>query len=396
MPLGIIRNDITKMKVDAIVNSTNKKLFGVSGVDGAIHCAAGFKLHEDCKKLGECKSGEAKITKGYNLPCKYVIHTVGPIWNDGNNREEEILISCYKNSLKLAKKYDCKSVAFPLISSGTYGFPKDKALRIAYKTIQEFLMEEDMLVYIVVYDKESVKVALSDVSSSISQYIDDNYVDEHIHYRRDRFYNRNNKRLQKCFNCGYEFESSYDLDYCIICGNSLNSKEQLAYLKYLEGLYQNANFDDIPKNNVKDLKDKSISSDSSNFDTIKYSLSPELVGVVSKLDESFSQALLRMIDERNMKDSDCYKKANVDRRVFSKIRSNENYRPKKHTALAFAIALELNLDETKTFLEKLGYALSRCNKFDLIVSYFIEKQIYDVFEINEALFAFDQQLLGSA
>lgn len=353
MPLQIIRNDITKVKCDAIVNAANNTLLGGGGVDGAIHKAAGRGLLLECMKLGGCKTGQAKITKGYNLPCKYVIHTVGPKWKGGNNGEKDLLISCYKNSLALAKEYQCESVAFPLISAGVYGYPIDEAFKIAVNTTAEFLMKNDMLVYIVVYNKNAVNTG-SKLFADITQYIDDNYVAEHT----DADYER--MRREQC---------SMPLDE-----KAAVPEEDTITFK--------------PKAN----KSKELFSDISLF----FKKDHELEHVIDNMiDESFSQMLLRKIDEKGIKDSECYKKANIDKRLFSKIRSNTNYKPSKPTVLAFCVALELSLGETKEMLMKAGFSLSHSNKFDIIVEYFIKRGNYNIFEINEALFAFDQSLLGS-
>lgn len=331
MPLKIVRNDITKMTVDAIVNAANESLLGGGGVDGAIHYAAGLELLVECKTLGGCKTGKAKITSGYNLPAKYVIHTVGPVYKDGKHGEKALLESCYRESLALAKEHDCETVAFPLISSGVYGYPKDQALKVAIDVISAFLLENDMTVYIVIFDKTAYQIS-EKLFSDIAEYIDDNYVDEHTDYRRESM--RLNMPIQP-----------------IMAEDMCECKAMAAP-------------DDL------DAKLKQI-------------------------DESFSQMLLRKIDEKGMTDSECYKKANIDRKLFSKIRSDVHYKPSKPTAIAFAISLELPLDETEDMLKKAGFALSHSNKFDIIIEYFISKGNYNIFEINEALFAFDQSLLGA-
>lgn len=336
MPLQIIRQDITKMKVDAIVNAANPSLLGGGGVDGCIHRVAGPALLEECKTLGGCETGNAKITGAYNLPCKYVIHTVGPVYCDGQKNERELLKSCYRTSLQLAAANGCESVAFPLISSGIYGYPKAEALKVAMDTISDFLLSCEMLVYIVVYDKDAFAIS-EKLFADIKEFIDDHYVDMYAN-----IYPR--ARMSECFEAKKE------------CYSSAPMKSN--------GLF---------KANTK----------------------MSLEEVVGQVDESFSAMLLRKIDEKGMKDSECYKKANIDRKLFSKIRSDTNYKPSKPTVIAFAIALELSLEETKDMLMKAGFALSHSNKFDLIIEYFITRANYDIFEINQALFAFDQNLLGA-
>ena len=340
MPLEIVRNDITKMQVDAIVNAANESLLGGGGVDGAIHRAAGPALLAECRTLGGCKTGKAKITGGYNLPAKYVIHTVGPIYRDGAHGERALLASCYRESLALAKATGCESVAFPLISSGIYGYPKDKALKVAIDEIGEFLLENDMLVYVVVFDKASFQIG-EKLFASIAAYIDDCYVDEHMERRRERERERRRAERSAAFS---------------VC----NAEESDSFFGSLRAF------------------------DGDDLDTR-----------LKEIDESFSQMLLRKIDEKGLSDAECYKRANVDRKHFSKIRSNPAYRPSKPTALAFAVALELSLAETEELLRKAGYALSHSNKFDIIIEYFISRGSYNIFEINEALFAFDQSLLGA-
>ena len=342
MPLEIIRNDITKMAVDAIVNSAKESLLGGGGVDGCIHRAAGPELLAECRTLGGCKTGDAKITKAYRLPCKYVIHTVGPVWNGGKYGEREQFVSCYRTSLALAKAHGCETVAFPLISSGIFGYPKDQALRVAVDTIGEFLMENDMTVYIVIFDRAAYQIS-GKLFVDIAEYIDDHYVDEHTDSRRERLrrLNRLDSKAMACEDSAPDFMASPCAPMAMnVVGGSLDD-------------------------------------------------------VLDELDVGFSETLLKLIDRTGKKDSEIYKKANVDRKLFSKIRNNPDYKPSKTTAIAFAIALELDLEETKDFIARAGFALSRSSKFDVIIEYFIKQKNYDVFAINEALFAFDQSLLGA-
>lgn len=336
MPLKIIRNDITKMSVDAIVNAANTALKMGGGLCGTVFSAAGVeKLQAECNRIGKCNVGEAVITSGYTLPAKYIIHAVGPIWRGGSSDEAQLLHNCYTKSLTLALQHKCKSIAFPLISSGTYGYPKDQALQIAISAIGEFLLSHEMMVYLVVYDNKSY-VLSEKIFSAIEKYIDDNYVKEHRLSNRRRV-------IEPCESQQHEEILTFD-----VCEPPPASKEKRS-----------------------------------------------LGDVLGQLDESFSEMLLRLIDEKGMTDVDTYKKANIDRKLFSKIRSVKGYNPRKVTAIAFAIALGLNLDETSDLLSKAGYTLSHSNKFDVIIEYFIEEGNYNIYEINEALFAFKQALLGS-
>ena len=332
MPLQIIRQDITKMKVDAIVNTTNEEMVGYSGVDLAVHEGAGPELDRECEKIAPLGLGTAKITKGYNLPAKYVIHTVGPVWQGGGYNEKELLTDCYRNSLNLAKENNCESVAFPLISAGAYGYPKEQAIAIAIDTIKEFLTNNEMLVYLVIFDKSSFYTG-NKMMLDIQQYIDDRYADAHTSLRLER-----SRPLASC---------RVDADYCA------SAPQRMAEFK-----------------------------------------SASLKDFLSLMDESFSQALLRKISESGMSEVECYKKANIDRKLFSKIKNDTGYKPSKPTAIAFAIALGLSLQETKELLEKAGFALSHSSKFDIIIEYFITNNNYDMFDINQALYEFDQPLLG--
>ena len=336
MPLHIIRQDITKLECDAIVNAAKNTLLGGGGVDGAIHKAAGNKLLEECKTLGGCDTGDAKITKGYNLPCKYVIHTVGPIWRGGANGEKALLQSCYKKSLMLAKENGCESVAFPLISSGVYGYPKDKALSVAVETISEFLFDNEMTVYIVVFDKASYQIS-EELFDDVQEYIDDNYVDEN---EERRLHNRP-RRI---------FSSECDFDVGSVC-----LEEKL----------------EVPR---------------------KLDLS--LTDMLANIDDNFAVTLLKLIDLKGITDVECYKKANVSKQTWYKIMNEKDYKPSKNTVISFAIALELSLEETKHLLSTVGFTLSKSSKFDIIIEYFLLNEEYNIFTINETLFKFDQVCLG--
>lgn len=343
MPFTIVRQDIVKMNVDAIVNAANTDLKMGGGVCGAIFKAAGAKqLQADCDRAAPIKTGDAAITPGFDLPCKYVIHAAGPIYRHWNKEQNEAFLrSAYTRSLRLAAENGCESIAFPLISSGIYGYPKSEAFRVATEAIREFLETKDMNVYLAVFDREAFDIS-RELAGRIESYIDENYVDS----RKFGLSRRLNER-NRC--------DSFDDEICF--------SEAPPPMQYIGGAAAPA----------KGLD--------------------ELVG---NLDESFSTTLLRLIDAKGRTDVEVYKRANIDRKLFSKIRAGKGYMPGKRTALALAIALELNLDETDDLLERLGYTLSHSQKFDVIIEYFIVNGQYDIFSINEVLFSYDLPLLGGA
>ncbi len=341
MPLQIIRQDITKMHVDAIVNTTNEKMVGYSGVDFAVHKGAGPALDEECAKIVPLGLGKAKLTKGYNLSAEYIIHTSGPVWQGGLHGESILLKSCYIESLKLAVENNFQSVAFPLISSGAYGYPKDQVLKFAIQTITEFLYTHELMVYLCVFDRSSYEFSRK-LFSEISDYINDEYSEDSVVCSET---------------VALKLKSPLPYDEINDCPVAAIMSAPCAY--------------------SRSVKDKTL------YEYMK------------SMDKTFSHKLFDLIDASGMTDVECYKKANVDKKTFSKIKCNpDTYKPSKQTAVAFAIALHLNLDETQELLATAGMTLSRSFTFDKIIRYFIQKGVYDIYEINEALFEFDQVLLG--
>ena len=337
MPFEIVRNDITNMRVDAIVNTANPRPVIGLGVDSAIHEKAGIELLKARQRIGHIDVGHAAITPAYQLDAKFVIHTVGPVWMGGEEDEEMLLRSCYDTSLQLAVQHKCKSVAFPLISSGNYGFPKDKALRIAIAAFSEFLLEQEMQIYLVVFDRTSFRLS-EQLFRDVDSYIDENYVhavEEEIYAIERETRHRNQRRQRE--------------DVRMSCMAMPCAREPKAL---------------------------------------------SLEDMLRQADAGFTETLLKLIDERGKKDSEIYKKANISKQHFSKIRNNPNYKPTKPTAIALALALELDLEQTRDLIGRAGYALTNSSKFDLIIRYFIEQKNYNVVEINIALYERDQSLLG--
>lgn len=355
MPLHIIQEDITKVKCDAIVNAANNTLLGGGGVDGAIHRAAGPELLAECATLGGCLTGDAKITKGYRLPCPYVIHTVGPIWQGGTHNETALLKSCYNRSLALAEEYGCDTVAFPLISSGAYGYPKAQALTVAVETISEFLFNHEMTVYLVVYERQSYQIA-AELYDDVAAYLDKNLDDDF-------------------FACVEE-----------VCECLSDDAPTLS------APFHRAARARAPLFSRTEPLDEKLSCEEPIFDEQSYR--EDLINLLSHVDDTFAVTLLKLIDAKNMSDVECYKKANVSKQTWYKIMNERCYKPSKNTVLCFAIALELSLEETEHLLSTVGFALSQSNKFDIIVKYFLERGEYNIFTINQTLFEFDEVCLG--
>lgn len=331
MPLTIIREDITRMAVDAIVNAANKELQMGGGVRGAIFKAAGAEaLQAACNKVSPIQMGKAAITPGFSLPAKYVIHAAGPVYRRWDKEKSRALLcSAYQESLRLAEEHGCKSIAFPLISSGIYGYPKDEALEVARTAIEEFLKDHEMEVFLTVFDKSSFQISKA-LLGDVEHYIDQHFVETRQAKQR------------------------------VLLQVEKEALGQALPMMAVAGAAPNQGLDDLVKN----------------------------------LDEPFSDALLKLIDQKGKTDVEVYKRANIDRKLFSKIRTGKGYTPKKPTILALAIALELTLEETDDLLERAGYALSHASKFDVIVEYFIVNKKYNIFEMNEVLFQYDQPLLG--
>lgn len=354
MPFEIVRNDIANMKVGAIVNTANPKPVIGSGTDAGIHEKAGPGLLIARKMIGPIPVGSSRITPGFRLNAKYVIHTVGPVWKDGSHGEEVLLRQCYDSALALAHQKRCESIAFPLISTGNYGFPKDRALQIAIQAFSAFLMEHEMRIYLVVFGRDAYCLS-EKLFSSVSSYIDENYVAA----RERAEYGDNSPR---------RYPSKR---------RSVNTtQEAIRFSRVESDAYENIDH-------------------STAMPALCLPKAASLDEMLAHTDAGFTETLLRLIDQSGKKDSQIYNRANVSRQHFSKIRNNLNYKPTKATALAFAIALELDLEQTKDLIGRAGYALTNSSKFDVIIMYFIGQRNYDMFQINATLFEFDQSLLGA-
>lgn len=519
MPLHIIRNNIVNMECDAIVNTANPYPQIGAGTDSAVYAAAGEKrLLAARQKIGEIAPGMAAVTSGYALKARYIIHTVGPVWEGGENGEEKILRSCYRTSLRIAEAKRCKSVAFPLISSGSYGYPKDAALKTAVEEIRSYLEHSNITVYLVVFGKEAYELS-GKYSDAVEAFIDEHYVKAQIEKeysgqvttafprgnerrRRDNLLaakdtERRRRDKQQADQAAAPGRESAQPDRAADSGSKDNQQvyrtdeseqwdnlwvDYTAESEFLEDqqaeIAAEIDEDSVwePKPPYSDMSDymdvqqsaapgfgasqptapksaapgsttsgvsqqpamlRPAAKESSGF-SFKPTISADkkrkrseeaasfsekkkrseeavsfsdrkkkLEGAVpfgkkkKKLEDSdivlaetFSETLLRLIDEKEMTDVEVYKRANIDRKLFSKIRSRRDYQPGKKTALALAVALRLDLDQTKDLLSRAGYAISPSSKFDLIVEFFIVNEVYDIDTINIALFDHQEQTLG--
>ena len=356
MPFEIVRGDVTALPADAIVNAANPRPVVGYGVDAGIHQKAGPRLLEARRRIGPIPVGSAAVTPGFDLPAKYVIHAVGPVWQGGGRGEEALLRRCYDSALALAAEKGCASVAFPLLSAGNDGFPKAAALRIAVAAFSDFLMDHDMRVILAVFDRDAFALS-GKLFHSVKSYIDEHYI---------------RARLRE----EYDLTGAPpDRDVFLRRMREARRAAALAETSVAAGPPP----DEAPCPTAAPAPTATA---------------PSLEDMLRRTDAGFSETLLRLIDRTGKTDAEIYKRANIDRKLFSKIRGNPAYKPSKPTAVAFAIALELSLDEARDLIGRAGYALTHSSKFDIIVEYFILQGNYDIFELNETLFCFDQPLIG--
>ncbi len=414
MPLHIIREDITRMAVDAIVAAGSARPgthMPTGGVNGSIHKKAGERLLAALRRLGGIKTGAATLTQAYDLPCKYVIHTAGPKWQGGGYGEEVLLRACYREALQLADRKGFTSIAFPLISTGKYGYPKAEAMQAATAEIRQFLNDHDLDVYLVVYDREAFRVS-SELFTGVRQFIDQHYVDQRYVPRNAReddwaqrmapaapapfFPEADSWSMGECGGEADSFASAAPMD-----AGGFDFREDEPFFGEAPEAAPSAPApppEPAPTAAKPSLFRPAAPKAPAPKEAAPMSAAvpPGLAQRLHQLDEGFAGTLLHLIDQKGMKDSACYRKANVDRKLFNKIKNTPGYTPKKSTVMAFCVALELDLHACRELLARAGYAMSHASMFDVIVEYFIVKGVYDVDIINQTLFAYDQDLLGSS
>lgn len=393
MPFTIVRQDITRMNVDAIVNAANPQLAMGGGVCGAIFEAAGpAQLQAACDKVAPIETGGAAITPGFALPAQFVIHAAGPVYYQQDAAESERLLrSAYTESLALAAENDCASIAFPLISSGIFGYPKADALRVATCSIGDFLETHEMDVYLAIYDQAAFELS-EQLLGEVESYIDQNYVDEHFIERSARLSRFARPLRSKAVADKPETAGA-------IPSSDANEAEAIAEEATFDGALSADFLSDFGSSTLADIPVICADAAIAESSMLAFDAAPAPTGldaVIENLDEPFNATLLRLIDAKGKTDVEVYKRANISRKLFSKIRTGKGYTPGKRTIIALAIALELTLEETNDLLERAGYTLSHSQLFDVIVEFFIVRSKYDIFEINEVLFKYDQPLLGAS
>ena len=367
MPFKIVRNDITKMHVDAIVNTANEAPQYSCGVDTAVYHAAGEEeLLAERKKIGWMCEGDVAITPGFKLPAKYIIHAVSPCYKDGTFGEEQLLRGCYSKSLQLAYENKCESIAFPLISTGNFGYPKEEGMRIALDEINTFLMTHDMLVYLVVFDTAATRLGLN-LYPDLEAYIDHNYVCE----KREEEYGDRSFGSVKKGSSGYD---TYQIQRERVEKTVKRPIEVDECCMGMEPVRMEA-----PKS--IDIKEMDVESYEDFLTENELALKERM----KHLSDTFTQYLIYLIETKGLIGTEVYKRAIITKQLFSKIKLNPDYHPDKATAMRLCVGAKLNIDETKDLLGRAGYALSPCDKRDIIFSFFIENRVYDMIEIDIAL-----------
>lgn len=381
MSLKIVRNDITRMNCDAVVNTASEDGTVGPGCDYAIHMAAGFERLTEYrrKNIGPVKEGKAFITPGFSLSAKYIIHAVSPLFIDGHHGEEERLRSCYRESLKLAYENSVKSIAFPIISTGSFGYPKEEGVRIAFDEISAFIKEKDIEVYLVVYDEKATAIGKT-LYPELKDYLNKNYVE---------------LKMESVISCDIAPKASPRSFQSAGKSNVFGGKASAPYLSVF------ANKREPAKTDFHDLKDEAVSDadycESPAMEECAVEFSHEAESKLSErmrhMKDSFSDYLMYLIQEKGMTNAEVYKRGIVDKKVFSKIKNNPDYHPQKITAMCLCVGAMLNLDETKDLLARAGYALSPCDKTDVIFSFFIENGIYDMIELDIQLEEYGEKCL---
>lgn len=396
MPFQIIRNDITRVRADVIVNTANPRPVVGRGTDSAVYAAAGEELLlAERKKIGDIARGQVAVTPAFGLPAKYIIHTVGPSWDGGNHGERETLHSCYANSLAKAAELGAESIAFPLIATGVYGFPKDEALNIALAEIGKFLLTHEMMVTLVVFDRKSFELS-GELVGEIREFIDEHGVGAAGETEYGGFIGREWRRRRR-------LREEREAERRMATFSGLPEREEPICAANMPPA-------DIPAGIPDGIPDGMPTAGPAAMPTAGQTARPtarpaampqmdlegrSLEDVLGGAGETFQQRLFKLIDDSGLDDVTVYKRANIDRKVFSRIRSRKDYRPKKRTAIAFAIALELDLPTMKDLLSRAGFAFSPSDPFDLIIAYFVTKKNYDILQIDAALFQYGQPTLFS-